>query len=362
MYKFYLLIPIVLLPLCSKGQTTIRPSMESTNNYIDIDKVELTETETIVYLRIRSQKYKTVSFSSATVMVPYDDINISDLRNWCLEIPFLPVSPSNQSLRIENIKRIKKDRAWMNELGYMIRGLGNDRLDMSYKTNSKKEDYYYFELHFGKLPVGVEKINIREQLFNGRGKEWIGVKIKNPYPTVERTLYDSEDRVRQYASKNNDGIVGIYEQTNNNAAGYIIGCVKIEDEYRLIYLGAKNKDYIQYTSHWQKGEIKAKLRKSSTTGIFGADWYMSDKTVNSNTYVTFDGTTMQVKINKKGESETDTYIKMYPQNPSQIVEKGSEWTGSAFALNDGYVVTNYHVIENANNIYLKGIDTNFSNR
>lgn len=39
----------------------------------------------------------------------------------------------------------------------------------------------------------------------------------------------------------------------------------------------------------------------------------------------------------------------------------TEWTGSGFALNNGYFVTNYHVIENAKSIVVKGIKGDFNN-
>lgn len=38
------------------------------------------------------------------------------------------------------------------------------------------------------------------------------------------------------------------------------------------------------------------------------------------------------------------------------------WTGTGFALNDGYLVTNYHVIENAKSLLVRGIDGDFNIR
>lgn len=40
--------------------------------------------------------------------------------------------------------------------------------------------------------------------------------------------------------------------------------------------------------------------------------------------------------------------------------KEAEWTGTGFALKDGYIVTNYHVIEDATEITVKGIMGDFS--
>jgi len=51
---------------------------------------------------------------------------------------------------------------------------------------------------------------------------------------------------------------------------------------------------------------------------------------------------------------TDALRKSPGANPS------STWTGTGFALNSKYVVTNYHVVENARTITLKGVHGNFS--
>jgi S1-C subfamily serine protease len=62
-------------------------------------------------------------------------------------------------------------------------------------------------------------------------------------------------------------------------------------------------------------------------------------------------------------------IKTYP-TPSMYTEaarkrdeelsKPTEWTGSGFALNKGYIATNYHVVENARSIKVHGINGDFN--
>ena len=67
---------------------------------------------------------------------------------------------------------------------------------------------------------------------------------------------------------------------------------------------------------------------------------------------------MKIIIN----NEDYVYMKMYPtstnsaDNPSAL----QEWSGTGFALNHGYVVTNYHVIENAKSVSIQGISGDFS--
>jgi len=63
-----------------------------------------------------------------------------------------------------------------------------------------------------------------------------------------------------------------------------------------------------------------------------------------------------------------SYIKIYPTPEMYAAEvqiknteqENTEWTGTGFALKDGYVVTNYHVVENANQIRIYGVNGNFT--
>ena len=56
---------------------------------------------------------------------------------------------------------------------------------------------------------------------------------------------------------------------------------------------------------------------------------------------------------------------MYTETTRKQAEEGAKpksWTGTGFALNNKYVVTNYHVVESANNITLTGINGNFGTK
>ena len=57
-------------------------------------------------------------------------------------------------------------------------------------------------------------------------------------------------------------------------------------------------------------------------------------------------------------------VDMYTNNiaEDEDAETHDEWTGTGFALNNGYVVTNYHVIENAKSICIQGIKGNFTSK
>lgn len=114
-------------------------------------------------------------------------------------------------------------------------------------------------------------------------------------------------------------------------------------------------------SWWKVGDIKAILRPTATNGFFKAEWYMADKSINSNCYIVFDGGSMKTVV--KGATEEETfYLKMYPTSSSNGGLSGGveKWSGTGFALRNGYIATNYHVVENAKSIRVQGIRGSFN--
>lgn len=65
--------------------------------------------------------------------------------------------------------------------------------------------------------------------------------------------------------------------------------------------------------------------------------------------------------------DTEHYIKIYPKvstekpNPTIEDSASSILSGTGFALNNGYIATNYHVVEDAKNIVIKGVNGDFNN-
>lgn len=212
------------------------------------------------------------------------------------------------------------------------------------------QKYYYTMVFSGKIPPGVTNFTLKDKgTYSGsHGFGFSNYTLNNP--RTSGTSW-SEISVKQNVDNNNDGICGIYEGSDNT--GYKLGCVKQNGEYILIYLGSQEK-----MSWWQIGDTKAILRPSATSGFFKADWYMANKTLEYNNYVVFDGGSMKTII---GNNET-FYLKMYPtSSASGVLSLGTEeWTGTGFALNKGYIATNYHVVENAKSIKVQGIRGSFN--
>ena len=335
------------------GQTTNSPYVRSKNNSCTITKIELTDDETIVTIQVPNKKeLKWVRFSSATVLVPSEVWDINDARRSNLDIPEEFRNWSMDAMLIDAIKRINEGRERFSKYGWLIRSLGRAKLDTKYKLNGKGPEFYYFELHFDRLPRGVEDVYIRELSMYG-ALEWVGIKINNPWPTVPN-IGITEEQMKKRIDETNDGIVGIYEEIFDNKYKfkYKLACIFIDGVYKLIYLGGDN-----VIKNWSKGEVKATLHPSATPGFFKADWYMANKSINTDVWVVFEGGSMKTVI----DGDEDGYIKMYPTaQPASSLNGTKQWSGTGFALKNGYVVTNHHVIDGAKSIHVQGVNGNFS--
>ena len=156
----------------------------------------------------------------------------------------------------------------------------------------------------------------------------------------------NESILREYLTKEvSDPLEGIYKGDK-----FLVG-IKRDDNgiYYLLYLsGADNiKD-------WKEGEIKATLTATATPTLFKADWLGKDKQIKDMTISFMNGA--MLVFDKDNNQET--YIKMFPD--VQTITRNSPSSGSGFFLsNDGYIITNHHVIENARSIKISGVNDDY---
>ena len=160
-----------------------------------------------------------------------------------------------------------------------------------------------------------------------------------------------------------DLIEGIYEKINEStyAPRYKVGVLKTYSGYNLIYLsGAVRED--DGRLYWSIGDIKAKLTKTATSNLFKTLWYRGDKMPDDELYITFEEGVMNV-IWTDG-SPKNLYLKLYPTSDDNIANSNSSsnvGSGTGFAISsNGIIVTNYHVIENAKTIKVRGINSDFN--
>lgn len=188
--------------------------------------------------------------------------------------------------------------------------------------------------------------NKAEKYKNKLKKEIVSTYNYNPiyaFVPPSATSTWSEGVLKEYLTKNSSNpFEGIYKGDQ-----YTIG-VKRDDDgvYYVLYLdGADNLE------DWKEGDIKATLTATATPALFKADWLGKWKQNVDMTISFLNG--VMVVIDK--DKNQDTYIKMFPD--IQTLTHNSASSGSGFFLStDGYIITNYHVIDNARSIKISGIN------
>ena len=175
---------------------------------------------------------------------------------------------------------------------------------------------------------------------------------------AQNTGYN-ETSIKPIIDEQNDGIVGIYQRVTRIGYKYKLACYKVgENSYKLIYLSSK-----ECLSRWRVGDVKAELEPTAIPSMYIATWRMADKTLNSDCFVVFEEGLMKIFIS----GEEDLYVKLYPTtSANSSIESGmdsrTDWSGTGFALKDNYLVTNYHVIEDAKSIWIQGVNGDFNTK
>jgi S1-C subfamily serine protease len=166
-----------------------------------------------------------------------------------------------------------------------------------------------------------------------------------------------------------------YMVWRNYQPKYKLALLKQNDEFILIYLsgrprgaekvGGCNCDGEDYfppeTNLWKIGEIKARIYRTASASMFKCDWFMGDKTVNNDAYISFDNNAYFTLLMSGDKS---IYLKLYPTVDDNMAQEGnslkrSSGTGYAISSN-GYIVTNHHVTNGATAIKIRGVKGDFS--
>lgn len=165
-----------------------------------------------------------------------------------------------------------------------------------------------------------------------------------------------------------DEIEGIYENATVNyySPKYTLGLVKTSNGYSLIFLKVngniigRNDRIVNYL--WRSGDIKAVLTPTATQYLFKTVWYRSEKTPDEDLYITFEKGLM--KIVWTDGAPADLYIKLYPTANDNIIQSGNQSklaSGTGFGISsNGIIITNFHVIDGAKTIKVRGINSDFN--
>lgn len=196
--------------------------------------------------------------------------------------------------------------------------------------------------------------------------------------SIKKSIPDHPERndfVEYYDSRLGelDPIEGIYYVTNNN---YYqdrdnLNSIGLNDTESKFYAIAKSSDENTYIAHCIDGSNKVwvnkfvKIGDTNNYAIMKIDEdndYSSEGRVAVDSPAEFNFRLEQGHNNWYNFFVTYEFVRDYP--PMSEYEKilKAEWTGSGFAIADGYIATNYHVTSGANTILVRGINGDMNNR
>lgn len=335
MKKILTIISVILCVLCSEAQTTYFPNNASA--WVDGKDVKA---------RLYSCEIRSGQTVVTIELVPKK--NKGRLNYWTSPNTIVQAANGKIELPILGFLRTKNGETFYH----------TDPFNGNWGWDKVKKDqsYRYSMVFDGIIPPGVTDFALRDRgtSSGAHGYQFWNYTINNP--NKGETNYTSESLIKNRIDATpNDPFVGIYEGFGGNR--YKLACIKEDGEYFLLYISDKD-----HKPWWHLGDIKAVLKKSATPGFFKADWLMADKSYTDNAYVAFEGGSMKTVVG----DEEDGYLKMYSSSQSASSSNFGgngnieRWSGTGFALSNGYIATNYHVIEDAKSINIQGLNGDFT--
>jgi S1-C subfamily serine protease len=252
-----------------------------------------------------------------------------------------------------------------------------------YKAEYKGQIGYINELYFQATGIGEkssESSNYSSSS-SSTSNTWNEYNLKTHWKTngmdkIEG-IYESTGSYKdvQVPCINGYGQTLCYMTWRDYDLKYKVALLKSAGEYKLIYLSGNpkgsekvggcncdGKSYISPAANkFSIGDVKARLYRTATPDLYKCDWYMGDKSLNPDGYISFENYAY-FKLILSGEESM--YLKLYPtadDNIGQNNRKTEKSSGTGFAItSNGLIVTNHHVIDGANTIKVRGINNDFN--
>jgi len=258
----------------------------------------------------------------------------NDEKNW-ISSNILFVNTATMNIHIDNSQN------FISSVKMIFKSCNGD--EFTFKTNSD----YYLDKNWDKFLL--EKM---QEMY------WQKVDF-NPANTLalkkEMTDWNLKS-IKNYLDKNDsDNLEGIYEKYGvdfvDGEVKYKIAVKKEGEIYNIIYLNGAEK-----THNWTEGELKGEITKTSIKDFYKINWIMADKSSNENVYMNSSKYNfLEFNFLDNEDGYRTEYLKMYPRYSPRIASTENYSTSGTgfFVSSDGNLVTNHHVIKDANKILIQ---------
>lgn len=237
----------------------------------------------------------------------------------------------------------------LHPIKWEVGGIERPLDDKRYFPENSKGKYVRNKLYFPRIPLGYNHFNFRVYDFI----RWEDIYTDNPDNT-RHTASSEQLLIEKWRQSGCFGLEGIYQCTKVSGDATMSKKIRLGVKYNSetsIY------DVIVLNAHdfWGVGDVIGELAATSKEGIFKANYWRNRNKVPI-------GSTLLAGITDKGimiatNEATAEFIRQYPtgnNNPAEV----SGWSGTGWAIGNGYLVTNNHVAEGARSIIVKGVSGN----
>ena len=233
-------------------------------------------------------------------------------------------------------------------------------LSFGTKYTHQQLPYYTMVLRFPNLPVGVSRINLIENCAGGFRWNGINFTAKEQANLKIEKIADSKQELLSLITNSDYIYSGIYElkKSSEDCVDYPYKMAVLQKDDRIIMIYLDDSDNC---SLWRYGEVRGILKPTNSQSKLDVIWYNKRLDFEEELSAEFDGNVLKIGLEEDIYFEENIlmYVKKGDDNSNKYSTPTSIWSGTGFALKDGYIMTNYHVISDASQIKIQGINGYF---
>jgi S1-C subfamily serine protease len=233
-------------------------------------------------------------------------------------------------------------------------------LSFGTKYTHQQLPYYTMVLRFPNLPVGVSRINLIENCAGGFRWNGINFTAKEQANLKIEKIASSKQELLSLITNSDYIYSGIYElkKSSEDFVDYPYKMAVLQKDDRIIMIYLDDSDNC---SRWRYGEVRGILKPTNSQSKLDVIWYDKRLDFEEELSAEFDGNVLKIGLEEDIYFEENIlmYVKKGDDNSNKYSTPTSMWSGTGFALKDGYIMTNYHVISDASQIKIQGINGDF---